>query len=106
MFFYAGLIEQWGSGTLEMLNLCLEADLPEPEFEEKQSGLWLTFRKDALTEDHLCRSLGLNERQIQAVMYVKEKGKITNQGYQQLNQVSRQTASRELTECPFRYRRY
>ena len=65
---------------------CVEAGLPEPEFEEKQGGLWLTIRQDVLTEDHL-RSLGLNEREIKAVISVKEKGKITNQQYQQLNQV-------------------
>jgi len=30
-------------------------------------------------------------------MYVKEKGRITNKEYQEINVVSRQTASRELT---------
>jgi len=31
------------------------------------------------------RKLGLNERQIKAVVYVKQKGKITNKEYQQIN---------------------
>lgn len=42
--------------------------------------------------------LGLNERQIKAVLYVKEKGKITNSEYQKLNNISRRTATDELAE--------
>jgi len=53
------------------------------------------FRKDVYTEEYL-RGLGLKERQIRAVMYVKERGRITNREYQKVNQVSRQTAAREL----------
>jgi ATP-dependent DNA helicase RecG len=40
--------------------------------------------------------LGLNERQIKAVMYVKEKGKITNKDHQELNKVHRNTATKDL----------
>lgn len=40
----------------------------------------------------------MNERQIKAVIYVKEKGKITNRDYQKEFSVSRQTATRDLTE--------
>lgn len=43
-------------------------------------------------------SLGLNERQIKAVLFVKEKRKITNSEYQELNNVSKRTATNELTE--------
>lgn len=42
--------------------------------------------------------LGLNERQQKAVEYVKEKGKITNKEYQNINSISERTASRELSE--------
>jgi len=34
----------------------------------------------------------LNERQIKAVMYVKEIGRIANKEHQELNNISRQTA--------------
>lgn len=40
--------------------------------------------------------MGLNERQIKAVMYVKEKGKITNKEYQEINACSRNTATNDL----------
>lgn len=47
--------------------------------------------------------MGLNERQIRAVMYVKEKGKITNKEYVTiLPAVSRATATRDLTELLIR----
>jgi ATP-dependent DNA helicase RecG len=48
-----------------------------PEFKEVSGGFSVVFRKDIYTEEYL-RNLGFNERQIKAVMYVKEKGKITN----------------------------
>ena len=38
----------------------------------------------------------LNERQIKAVMYVKQKGRITNKEYQRLTGISKPTATREL----------
>jgi len=49
------------------------------------------------TEEYL-RELGLNERQIKAVMYVKEKGKITNKEYRTINGVSDETARLELND--------
>ena len=55
------------------------------------------LRKDIYTEDYL-RKLGLNERQIKAVLYVKEKGNITNKEYQEPFKVSRITATRDLSE--------
>jgi len=96
VFYDIGLIEQWGSGIDRMREACLNAELPEPEFEE-DLGFRVTFRKDIYTEEFL-RSLGLNERQIKAVMYVKEKGKITNREYQDLNGVSNKTAYLELKD--------
>ncbi len=44
------------------------------------------------------RVIGLNERQVKAVTYVKEKGRITNGEYQELTGVSRQTATIDLNE--------
>jgi ATP-dependent DNA helicase RecG len=42
--------------------------------------------------------MGLNERQIKAVMYVKEKGKITNKEYQILTGISRQMTTIDLNQ--------
>jgi len=60
-------------------------------------GFSVYFRKDIYTEEYL-RKIGLNERQIKAVMYVKEKEKITNKEYQEINAVSNKTAYLELSD--------
>lgn len=39
----------------------------------------------------------VNERQIKAVLYVKERGSITNQEYQSLSEVTKTTATRDLS---------
>ena len=46
----------------------------------------------------IIKELGLNDRQVKAVLYVKEKGKITNSEYQEINSVSKRTATNDLTE--------
>jgi len=96
VFYYAGFIERWGSGTKRMIDLCKAQGLPEPEFKEEFGGISVYFRKDIYTEEYL-RKLGLNERQIKAVMYVRERGKITNKEYQDINNVSNKTAYLELS---------
>lgn len=96
-FFYAGLIEQWGSGFSRMLTACREANLPEPEWEERAGAFWLTFRKDILVEPYL-RDLGLNDRQVRAVLHVKRAGRITNMEYQRLFDVKKRAASDDLAD--------
>ncbi len=62
--------------------------------------MWITkvkIHKDIYTEEYL-RKIGLNERQIRAVMYVKEKRKITNKEYHEINAVSNKTAYLELSD--------
>jgi ATP-dependent DNA helicase RecG len=99
MFYYAGLIEAWGSGTLKMIELCKKQNLPEPQFIENAEGIGdftVVFNKDIYTEEYL-RKMGLNDRQIKAAMYVKEKGKITNSEYKKINNTTKITASRDLS---------
>ncbi len=65
--------------------------------EETSGGFQVTFCRDIFTEENL-RKMGLNERQIKAVLYVKERGKITNREYQKAFRVSKATATRDLTD--------
>jgi len=97
VFHLAGYVEKWGSGTLRILRAFEEAKLPRPEFKEAFGGFQVVFYRDWLAEERL-RELGLNERQIKAVLYVRDKGSITNRKYQELFNVSKPTASRELKE--------
>ena len=77
VFFKGGLIEAWGRGTINIINECLAANLPEPKFATEFGGISVTLYKDKFTEENLL-SLGLNERQVKAVLYAKKNAYITN----------------------------
>jgi ATP-dependent DNA helicase RecG len=97
VFFRCGYIESWGRGIEKMTKQCTAAGLPVPIITNKGSDFWITFRKDIYNTVDLSL-LGLSERQIKAVLYVKEKDKITNSEYQEINKCSRNTASSELND--------
>jgi len=97
IFFKAGYIEAWGRGISMMINACLKAGLPEPTIEEVAGGFQITFLKDIFSEDYLKR-LGLSERQINAIEYTKKFGEITNSKYQEVADVSKATATRDIKE--------
>ncbi len=94
-FYFAGVIERWGTGTTRIIHLCREQGLPEPDFANWQGGFRVTFLQDPYTPERL-RQMGLNERQIKAVLYVKEHGEISNREYRRLTEVSDETARQEL----------
>jgi ATP-dependent DNA helicase RecG len=51
-FFLIGYIEHWGTGTLRMIQLCKEAEVPEPEFAEISGCFVVIFRKSKLTKKY------------------------------------------------------
>jgi ATP-dependent DNA helicase RecG len=95
--FKAGYIDSWGRGTIKIIEACKKAGLPEPVLKEEQEGFLSKIFKDFFTKEQL-KKAGLNERQVKAVEYVKKNGRITNKEYQELNNVSKKTASRDLSE--------
>ncbi|MDK2946691.1 MAG: ATP-dependent helicase RecG [Thermosipho sp. (in: thermotogales)] len=97
IFYLAGFIEEMGSGTGRIIENMKKAELPEPEFREEMGGFSVYFRKDIYTEEYL-KELGLNDRQIRAVIYVKKNGKITNKEYQELVNTTKRTATRDLKD--------
>ena len=101
-FFRIGYIESWGRGMEKMRNQCIEANIPVPTFSVKGNDFWIVFRKDIYFPEYL-KELGLNERQVKAVMYAKEKRKITNTDYQTINSVSKRTATNDLSEIVNKY---
>lgn len=78
----ADYAQRAGSGTLEMIEQCRNQGAPEPEFVLIRN---VEFRsilpRDIFTEEVLNR-LGLNGRQLKAIKFVKEKGRITSEDYQ------------------------
>jgi ATP-dependent DNA helicase RecG len=95
--FKAGYIDAWGSGTLKIISTCREAALPDPEIIEQDGGILVTLFKNKYSADQL-QKLGLNDRQVKAVLYVVENGSITNSQYQKLTDTSKPTATRDLQE--------
>lgn len=46
-FFRAGMIESWGRGIERVVNACLQAGVPAPEWRHEQTGLWVVFHQRA-----------------------------------------------------------
>ncbi|OPX26488.1 MAG: transcriptional regulator [Candidatus Cloacimonas sp. 4484_140] len=97
VFFKAGLIEAWGRGTIKISEECRKAGLPEAEFIEEFGGFSVYFYKDIYTEGNLSK-MDLNERQIKAIKYIKEKGKITNTEYQKISNIKKRQTTDDLKE--------
>jgi len=102
-FFRSGYVESWGRGISKMTELCVAGGLPKPSYIFESSDFWVVFRKDIYHTEYL-QSLGLNDRQIKAVLYAKEKGRISNKDYQELNEISKRTATTELTELADKFK--
>ncbi len=96
-FYYARLIEKWGTGTTRMIELCRAHGLPEPEFVSERGWFQIMFLQDPYTEERL-REMGLNERQMTAVRWVREKGSIRNKAFRELVGLSDEAARLDLTE--------
>jgi len=93
--FLGGYIDSWGSGIMKIMDSCKAAGLPTPVMEEDCGGFIVKLFKDNIVEELLVK-LGLNQRQVKAMLHVKEKGRITNAEYQEINTISRQMATNEL----------
>jgi ATP-dependent DNA helicase RecG len=96
-FFLIKFIEKWGTGTIEMVRRCVEWGLPEPEFEFTGTSLIVTFRKTELTDEFL-RILGLNERQIKIVKYLKESEFVTSSEYEKMFGITDRQARIDLSQ--------
>ena len=84
VFYRRGLVEQWGRGTNKIVELCVQAGHPEPEFGQQAGSVFVRFRPVAaqvtaqvtaqvdqvvracdkpLSRDDLQRKLGLERRE-------------------------------------------
>ena len=93
--FLGGYIDSWGSGIMKIVNSCKAAGLPTPTLEEDLGGFMVKLFKDCFSKEQL-EKLGLNDRQIKAVEYIKTKGKITNSEYQEINEIGKSVTIDEL----------
>lgn len=81
-FFDIKFIEHWGTGTIRMIQSCIDQGLPEPLFEIKSNNVVVTLKKYRITDEILNT---LNERQRKAIDYIIEHGQITNSEYRKVN---------------------
>lgn len=96
IFAKAGYVEKFGTGLERIRAELARVRYPAPEVDYSSIGFSLVLRNDPYTRERL-DSLGLNERQIAAVRYLKREGSISNQEYRQLNNAMKATATRDLT---------
>lgn len=95
--FKSGYIDAWGRGTLKIVNSCIESELPEPNLQEIDGGFLVEIFKKS-TNEPIAIKLNLNERQLNAVEYLKNKIIITNSIYQKINNVSKSTVTRDISD--------
>jgi ATP-dependent DNA helicase RecG len=99
IFYRAGYIEAWGRGTLTIIEETTKSGLPTPEFKTRQGGLEVIFQRNPkLLSDTIKIKSGISmaERRQRAVEYVRQHGSISNKIYQEINAVSKPTATRDL----------
>lgn len=97
VFFKAGYIESWGRGIEKMMHSLKDHGLPEPIFEENSGGFQVTFLKEPYPKELLNR-MGLNDRQINAITFLKDTLEITNAKYQEINNIGKSISAIELLE--------
>jgi len=96
-FFRSGYVEAWGRGIEKINEQCVAAGLPLPLIYYGSSGCWVEFRKNTHSAEKL-REMGLNERQIETVAYVRENGEVTTTEHMQRHNISERAARYDLTE--------
>jgi ATP-dependent DNA helicase RecG len=71
VFYRRGLIEQWGRGTQKIVDWCVDAGQPEPEFEEQAGAVVVRFLPSGY---HPPRRVGhdLTDRQRQILLIVSD----------------------------------
>jgi ATP-dependent DNA helicase RecG len=95
--FWIKFVEEVGTGTNDMIDYCREWGIPEPEFKHVTGDFVVTFF-GKLT-DRYYDDLGLNERQIKAVDYIRKNNSITNRELRKLfPDLTRETLRKDLND--------
>jgi ATP-dependent DNA helicase RecG len=101
VLYHWNYIEELGIGVDRMIRAMTEAGHPAPEFTANGHTVTVALRSSmrrmtvAMPEAWKGK---LNERQMQAVHYIKEHGSITNREYREFCNVGRTVATQELSE--------
>jgi len=92
-------IEELGEGWDKIIKEHQEHPLspnpPEIQSSEHSTTVTIFSTKENFEEE---KEVELNERQREALEYIEKHGKVTNREYRNINDVSRQTAKRDLSD--------
>ena len=97
-----GYIEKYGSGIYLENELCLKNGNEKPVYEITSNQTKVIFKSQV--EDVTVVELegkileGLNERQKKALEYITAKKRITSKEYREINNVSKETAWKDINE--------
>ncbi len=95
-FFFAALVEQWGTGTLRMAAALKEAGHSGPEFDARTVGRFRVVLRQGPAIKTRLQEMGLSDRQLQLIAYVREHGKITNRAYREMTGLSDEATRKEI----------
>jgi len=96
VFYYAELVEKWGSGTTRIVGLCREQGVPEPEYTSTSTSFEVAFTTESSKEQP--SGYSLKEGQLQALAFLEEHGRITNAQYQELTGVKKRQSTNDLRD--------
>jgi ATP-dependent DNA helicase RecG len=69
VFYLRGMIERWGRGTQKIVELCVKAGHPEPEFGEQAGSVWVRFLPSGYIAPHrVAHDLTERQREILQVL--------------------------------------
>ncbi|MCL1932931.1 MAG: putative DNA binding domain-containing protein [Candidatus Azobacteroides sp.] len=95
--FLGGYIDSWGSGIMKIMDSCKLAGLPTPIIEEDCGGIIVRLFKDRFSEEQL-KQFGLNDRQVDALLFYKNKKEITGLEYAEHYKIAERTARADLAD--------
>ena len=69
VFYLRGVIERWGRGTQKIVELCVKAGHPEPEFGEQAGSVWVRFLPSGYIAPHrVAHDLTERQREILQIL--------------------------------------
>lgn len=95
-FYRSRLIENWGTGTLRIVAACEERGMTRPVFKATPGLFMVHFASQAIESDQT-KTAHLTERQNKTLKYISEHGAITSIQYQNLFDVKKRQAQKDLT---------
>lgn len=75
VFYLRGIIERWGRGTQKIVELCVKAGHPEPEFGEQAGSVWVRFLPSGYIAPHRVAH-DLTERQREMLHILARHGSL------------------------------